>query len=287
MPPEKEPEILTVESVEALIAKVFGTTVSRMKEETTREVNGAIAKNVSPLVASLANIEKRFEDVVSLSAQVKSTDDRMTELMTALQAPDEDPATPTAPQPFDRDAMIAQITSDLEKSIGEKSNSRILELEKGIEAERAEKVAIAQQQIADGRRSEFLTYAQKFAPEVGLFSGIEEVLLGKMQADGRLQESEDGKSWLLKTERIDPYTKTKEQVLAPLAEALPDVLRANYTQFIQPRGGVGSNAAPTQPYSPATRKITENTSPADLQKGFASGDTAMLNEIAAMVSQGG
>jgi hypothetical protein len=115
---------------------------ARSREDTTREVNGAIAANINPLTKSLSDISKQLESFKDLSTKVESTDARMAEIFTALQAPDDEPNQSTAPQAVDVETIKAQIKAELEESNAKQYSDRIQSLEKAIETERQEKETI-------------------------------------------------------------------------------------------------------------------------------------------------
>lgn len=277
---------ISLSDVEALITDINGKMYARLKADTTNEINGAIKANINPLTESLGSIAKQLEAFQQLSAKVESTDARMAEIFTALQAPDDD-GTQNTPQAVDIETIKAQIKAELEESNAKQYSDRIQSLEKAIESERQEKETIRQQQIESDRRNNLLGTLKKISPELNLFPDHEEMVMEKLVKDGVLQVGEDGTSWLAKTKRPDPFTKQIEDVTAPVTpDILKSIISEGYSYYQQPRAGAGVNAAPTQSYSPRNRKITDTTTATDIQKGFASGDTAMIDEIATLIAQG-
>jgi hypothetical protein len=211
----------------------------------------------------------------------------MKELFTALQAPDEDPTQPATPQAINIDEITAKIKAEIEESSAKTYLDRIQKLETGIQEERQEKEKIRQQQIESDRNNVLLASLKKIAPDLNLFPDHEDVVMSKLAKDGVLQVSEDGTSWLAKTKRQDQFTKQVEEVTVP---ATPDILKSiiseSYSYYQQPRAGAGVNAAPTQSYNPANRKITDTTTASDIQNIFTSGDKSGLDEIAALIASG-
>jgi hypothetical protein len=286
----KEEEYLTLSQAEALITDIVGKAYSRSREDTTKEINGAIKSNINPLTDSLSNISKQLEVVQQLTAKVESTDSQMKELFTALQAPDEDPTQPTTPQAINIDEITAKIKAEIEESSAKTYLDRIQKLETGIQEERLEKEKIRQEQIESDRKNNLLGIIKKVAPELNLFPDHEEVVMEKLALkDKVLQVSEDGTSWVAKIKRPDPFTKQVEDAVVPLTdEVLKSIISGSYSYYQLPRAGAGVNAAPTQSYSPANRKITDNTTASDIQTIMASNDKSGIDEIAAMiVAQGG
>jgi predicted nucleic acid-binding Zn ribbon protein len=287
MPTEKDDSNLTRSDVEALITDIVGKAYSRSREDTTKEINGAIAANINPVSKSLSDISKQLESFKEISTKVSATEAQMAEIFTALQAPDEDPTQPATPQAIDVEALTAKIKAEIEESSARTYLERIKNLETGIQEERLEKEKIRQQQIESDRNNVLLASLKKIAPELNLFPDHEDVVMSKLEKDKVLQVSEDGTSWMAKTKRQDPFTKQVEEVVVPVsADILKSIISENYSYYQQPRAGAGVNAAPTQSYNPANRKITDTTSAADIQKGFASNDQGMIDEIAAMIASG-
>lgn len=278
---------ISLSDVEALITDINGKMYARLKADTTNEINGAIKANINPLTESLGSIAKQLEIVQQLSAKVESTDSRMSEIFTALQAPDDD-GTQNTPQAVDIETIKAQIKAELEESNAKQYSDRIQSLEKAIESERQEKETIRQQQIESDRKNNLLGIIKKVAPDLNLFPDHEEVVMEKLAfKDKVLQVAEDGTSWVARTKRPDPFTKQVEEVTVPLTDdILKSIISESYSYYQLPRAGAGVNASPTQSYSPQNRKITDTTTATDIQKGFASGDTAMIDEIATLIAQG-
>lgn len=276
----KEESPLTREDVQSLITDtvtdIVGKVFQRSAEDTTKQVNGAVAR----LSESISKLSNRFETVEALSTEVSDTKTQLAELFAALQAPDDDGTQPITPQSVDTEAITAKIKEDLSKDYLE----RIQSLEKAVVEARDEKETIRKQQIESDRNNALIASLKKVAPELNLFPDHEDVVMSKLAKDGVLQVSEDGTSWLAKTKRQDPYTKQVEEVVVP---ATPDILKSiiadGYSYYQQPRGGAGTNAAPTQSYNPANRKITDSTTATDIQKIFKEGDAAAQEEIAALI----
>jgi hypothetical protein len=287
MPTEKDDSNLTRSDVEALITDIVGKAYSRSREDTAAMVNGAIVAHINPVSKSLSDISKQLESFKEISTKVSATEAQMAEIFTALQAPDEDPTQPATPQAIDVEALTAKIKAEIEESSARTYLERIKNLETGIQEERLEKEKIRQQQIESDRNNVLLASLKKIAPELNLFPDHEDVVMSKLEKDKVLQVSEDGTSWMAKTKRQDPFTKQVEEVVVPVsADILKSIISENYSYYQQPRAGAGVNAAPTQSYNPANRKITDTTSAADIQKGFASNDQGMIDEIAAMIASG-
>lgn len=276
---------ISLSDVEALITDINRKMYERLKTDTTNEINGAIKANIYPLTESLGSITKQLEIVQQLSAKVESTDSRMSEIFTALQADDD--GTQNTPQAVDIETIKAQIKAELEESNAKQYSDRIQSLEKAIESERQEKETIRQQQIESDRRNNLLGTLKKISPELNLFPDHEEMVMEKLVKDGVLQVGEDGTSWLAKTKRPDPFTKQIEDVIAPVSpDILKSIISESYSYYQQPRAGAGVNASPTQSYSPQNRKITDTTTATDIQNIFASGDKSGLDEIATLIAQG-
>jgi predicted nucleic acid-binding Zn ribbon protein len=288
MPTEKDDSNLTRSDVEALITDIVGKAYSRSREDTTKEINGAIAANINPVSKSLSDISKQLESFKEISTKVSATEAQMAEIFTALQAPDEDPTQPATPQAIDVEAITAKIKADLEESTAKQYLERIQGLEKVVETERQEKDKIRQEQIEGDRNNALITSLKKIAPELNLFPNLEKVIMDNLANDKVLEVSEDGKAWLAKIKREDPYIKGKivEETVPASDDILKSIISGSYSIYQQPRAGAGVNAAPTQSYNPANRKITDTTSAADIQKGFASNDQGMIDEIAAMIASG-
>ena len=287
MATSKEDSYVTLPEVENLITDLVGKMYERTKKDTTAEINGAIKANINPLTESLGSIAKQIEVVQQLSTKIESTESRLSEIFTALQAPDDEPNQSTPPQAVDIEAIKAQIKTELEESHAKQYSDRIQSLEKAIEAERQEKETIRQQQIESDRRNNLLGTLKKISPELNLFPDHEEMVMEKLAKDGVLKVGEDGTSWLAKTNRPDPFTKQVEEVTVPVTpDILKSIISERYSYYQQPRAGAGVNATPTQSYSPTNRKVTDATTATDIQDAFKKGDEVMLNEIATLIAQG-
>jgi F0F1-type ATP synthase membrane subunit b/b' len=282
MATEENTEILT----ETRLVEIMGGFAERIQKSTNDQINGVLKSKINPVADSLADISKQLSSFQELSSQVEATKVQMSEIFTALQAPDDDPPQPT-PQAIDIEAITAKITAEIKESTSKEYLDRIQKLESGIQEERQEKEKIRQQQIEGDRNNTLLASLKKIAPDLNLFPDHEDVVMSKLAKDGVLTVSEDGTSWMAKTKRQDPFTKQVEEVVVA---ASPDILKSiiseSYSYYQQPRAGAGVNAAPTQSYNASNRKITDNTSAADIQKGFASNDQGMIDEIAAMIASG-
>ena len=280
----KEESPLTRDDVQSLITEtvtdIVGKVFLRSSEDTTKQVNGAVAR----LSESISKLSNRFETVEALSTEVSATKTQLAELFTALQAPDDDPTQPSNPQEIDVEAITAKIKAEVQEAAAQQWQGRVQALEQRVIESDANAEKIRQQQIESDRNNALIASLKKVAPELNLFPDHEDVVMSKLAKDGVLQVSEDGTSWLAKTKRQDPYTKQVEEVVVP---ATPDILKSiiadGYSYYQQPRGGAGTNAAPTQSYNPANRKITDSTTATDIQKIFKEGDAAAQEEIAALI----
>jgi len=279
-------DYLTKEELNALLAerdkKTEETIVGTLKGF-TEQFGAKIDQTINGAIGRLEKeSNSRFEGITSKLAIVD-------EIKSALEAPDDDVPTTQQQQqqqasPPDFDALIQEQVKKLDKQYNTKlseATNQIKALQDAVDAERQEKLALTQKQIAEARRNGFINTAKKIAPEIGLFNDIEEALLLKLQADGVLKESEDGNSYLLETVQRDKYTGQEQTVLAPIDAALPELLKNKYTQFLVPRGGVGANATPTQTYVRPTRNM-DNLQPSDFAEGVA--DASFLDDIAAAIS---
>jgi hypothetical protein len=190
------------------------------------------------------------------------------EIAKIINEPDE----PATPDPAKGQAQPpAALSPEVEKRLLEIENlnkereARIKQLEQTIDEKDRKSLELEQQQIEASRRNSFLETIRKIAPKIGLIDGLEEPAFMKLEADKRLQVSEDGKSYLLKTVVQDRFTNEATEKLLPLESALPDLIQDQYKQFLYPRGGAGSNAVPTQNYQSQTpNPIAEDTTPDQL-----------------------
>lgn len=283
MATKDEPNYITLEQMDERIADIVGKVYQRVSKETSDQVNGAIAKHIKPLDETISGISEALKNIQPLVSKVEATEAYLSEIRTALEAPDDDGTQPSTPPSVDTEAITAKIKEDLSKDYLE----RIQSLEKAVVEARDEKEAIRRQQIESDRNNALISSLKKIAPELNLFPEHEEIVMEKLAKDKVLQVAEDGTAWLAKTKVQDPFTKQVEERVVP---ATPDILKSiiseSYSYYQQPRGGAGVNAAPTQSYSPTNRKITDTTTPTDIQQGFAKGDESMLNEIAALIASG-
>ncbi len=289
MPTKEEGDSVSLQQVETLITDLMGKMYSRLKEDTSKEINGAIASNINPLQKNLTQISSQLESFKDISTKVASTETQLAEIYTALQADDDpSPTQPAAPQAIDIEAITAKIKADLEESTAKQYLERIQGLEKVVETERQEKDRIQRERMESDRDNAVIESLKKVAPKLNLFPNLEKVIKDHLANEKVLQVSEDGASWMAKVRREDPYIKGKiiEEVVPVSEDILESIISQNYSVYQQPRAGAGVNAAPTQSYTPANRKITDNTSAADIQNIMATNDKAGLDEIATLIAQG-
>lgn len=284
MATEEKTEYLT----EARLVEVMGGMVERIQKATNDQINGVLKAKINPVADSLADISKQLEAFKEISTEVASTKSQLAELFTALQAPDDDEATPSTPQAIDVEAITAKIAAEIKESTSREYLDRIQGLEKVVETERQDKERIKRERMESDRDNAVIESLKKVAPKLNLFPNLEKVIKDHLANEKVLQVSDDGASWMAKVTREDPYIKGKiiEEVVPVSEDILESIISKNYSVYQQPRAGAGVNAAPTQPYTPANRKITDNTSAADIQTIFSSNDKSGLDEIAALISQG-
>ena len=282
---------VTKEEIEAMFAErdakseamIVGTLKGFTEQFGTKidqTINGAIGR-----LEKESNIR-----IEGLTSKLDGVTKFQTELQSALEAPDPDPVTdnptPTPPQNPDLDRLIDERIKGYESKLKSyeaklnESSAKQKALEETVDAERKEKTEMAQKRVEADRDSSFLDILKKVAPKVNLYDNHEDLAFERLRKDQRLQASEDGKSWLIKAKQKNSYTGQEEDLLiSPDENSLTSLISQDYTMYLKPRGGVGSNATPTQSY-----RQPSNKNAAELLDGINSNGDLDLDAISQAIA---
>jgi hypothetical protein len=260
-------EFITPEQLEAKLAAM------------QTQLNGAIARITNEFQKTLTESLAPLAEGSKTAASVKAELDAIKKLMEEEDDNDTLPGNTETPDVQKMiEAALANANKGFEAKFKEQA-ARSAAIEKQLKEEQDNAARILKESRSKQLQQDAIASINGLRKEanVPLFDGVEDVLFQKLVNDGLVVETENG--YMLREQIDDPYmpgSKVNKDV--SLSEGLPAIVSSKYSQFIQPRGGVGTNATPPGGYrTPSQARITANTTTEDLLK--AADDPNKWDEI--------